>query len=134
MRSAWSMDRLRRPRIVRGLAVLFLLFMLVDILSPPACCEKAELFSATRDNYSRLVAGAGDEASSVALSSQSGTEQSPHKNCCDEDCCLLCAHMLPVKTPGAEFVLELNFSSLVLNETLVRSPSLDATYHPPRFL
>jgi hypothetical protein len=50
------MDRLRRPRIIRGLAVLFLLFALADILSPPACCENAELLSAARDNYSRLNA------------------------------------------------------------------------------
>jgi hypothetical protein len=113
---------------------LFLLFTLVDILCPPACCENAELLSAARDNYSRLAAGAGDEALSVAASSQSGTEQPPDKNCCDEDCCLLCAHMLPVKALGSEFVPDMNSPSLVLNEALVLSPSLDATYHPPRFL
>src|SRR5689334_24199528 len=85
MRSAWNMDRLRRPRIIRGLAALFLLFTVVDIVSPPACCERAELLSAARDNYSCLAAGAGDETSSVAASGQSETEHSPDKNCCDED-------------------------------------------------
>ena len=88
MRSAWNMDRLRRPRIIRGMAALFLLFTLVDIVSPPACCERAELLSAAHDNYSRLAAGAADETSSVAVSSQSETEHSPDKNCCDEDSCL----------------------------------------------
>ena len=134
MRSAWNMDRLRRPRIIRGLAILFLFFTLVDVLCPPACCEKAELLLAARDNYSRLAAGAGDEVSSVAASSQSGTEQSPDKNCCDEDCCLLCAHMLPVKALGSDFVLAVNSPLLVLSKVLVLSPSLDATYHPPRLL
>lgn len=134
MRSASNMDRLRRPRIIRGLALLFLLFTLVDILCPPACCENAELLSAARDSYSRLAAGAGDEVSSVAVSSQSGTEHSPDKDCCDEDCCLLCAHMLPVKALGSEFVLVMKSPLLVLNDALVLSPPLDATYHPPRFL
>jgi hypothetical protein len=134
MRSAWNMDGLRRLRIIRGLAVLFLLFTLVDILCPPACCENAELLSAARDNYSRVVAGAGDEASSVAVSSQSGTEHSPDKNCCDQDCCLLCAHMLPVKALGFELVPDTKSPLLVVNDASVLSPSLDATYHPPRFL
>jgi hypothetical protein len=134
MRSAWNMDRLRRPRIIRGLAVLFLLFTLVDILSPPACCEKEVLLSATRDNYSRVIARAGDEASIVAVSSQSETEHSPDENCCNEDCCLLCAHMLPAKALSSEFVVVMKSPLLVLNEALVLSPPLDATYHPPRFL
>jgi hypothetical protein len=134
MRSAWNMDRLRRPRIIRGLAALFLLFTLLDILSPPACCERAELLSAARENYSRLVAGAGYDVSSVAASSQSGTEHSPDKNCCDEDCCLLCAHVLPVKALGFQLVPDTKSHLLVVNDALVLSPSLDATYHPPRFL
>jgi len=134
MRSAWNMDRLRRPRIIRGLAALFLLFTLVDILSPPACCERAELLSAARENYSRLVAGAGYDVSSVAASSQSETEHSPDKNCCNEDCCLLCAHMLPVKALGFELVPDTKSHLLVVNDASVLSPSLDATYHPPRFL
>jgi hypothetical protein len=134
MRSAWNMDRLRRPRIVRGLAALFLLFTLVDILSPPACCERAELLSAAPDNYSCLAAGAGDDVSSVAASGQSGTEHSPDKNCCDQDCCLLCAHMLPVKALRFELVPDMKSPLLVVNYASVLSPSLDATYHPPRFL
>jgi hypothetical protein len=134
MRSAWNMDRLRRPRIIRGLAGLFLLFTLVDLLCPPACCENAELHSVVRDNYSRLVAIAGDEAPSVAISSQSGTEHSPDKNCCDEDCCLLCAHMLPVKALGFELLPDTKPPLLVVNDASVLSPPLDATYHPPRFL
>jgi len=128
------MNAVEKPRIVRGLAVLFLLFTLVDIASPPACCENAELLSAARDNHSRLVAAAPNQDTSIPISSESGSEQSPDKNCCDEDCCLFCAHMLPVKALGAEFVLNLNSSSLALNEALIPSPSLDATYHPPRFL
>lgn len=128
------MDRLRRPKIIRGLAALFLLFTLVDILSPPACCERAELLGAARDNYSRLAAGVGDDVTSVAVSSQSETEHSPDKNCCDEDCCLLCAHMLPVKALGSEFVLVMKSPLRVLNEASILSPPLDATYHPPRLL
>ena len=134
MISIWNMNPAAKPRIVRWLAVLFLLFMLVDIASLPACCENAELLSAARDNHSRLVAAAPNQDTSIPISSRSGSEQSPDKNCCDEDCCLFCAHMLPVKALGAEFVLNLNSSSLVLNEALIPSPSLDATYHPTRFL
>ena len=134
MRSAWKMSAAAKPRIVRGLAVLSLLFMLVDIASPPTCCENAELLSAARDNHSRLVAEAPNQDTSIPISSKSGSEQSPDKSCCDEDCCLFCAHMLPVKVLGAEFALNLNSSSLALNEGLIPSPSLDATYHPPRLL
>jgi hypothetical protein len=123
-----------KPRIVRGLAVLFLLFTLLDIASPPACCENAELLSAAHDNYSRSVAEAPNQDTSTPISSESGSEQSPEKNCCDEDCCLFCVHMLPVKALGAELVLDLNSPSAVLNEAFIPSPSLDATYHPPRFL
>jgi len=128
------MQAASKPRIVRGLAVLFLLFMLVDIASPPACCENAELLSAARDNYSRSVAEARDQDKTIPISSQSGSEQSPDKDCCDEDCCLFCAHMLPVKTLGAELALDLNSPSVGLNEAFIPSPSLDAAYHPPRFL
>ena len=134
MRSVWNMNAASKPRLVRGLAILFLFFTLISIASPPACCENAELLSAARDNYSRLVAEAPNQDTRIPISSESGSEQSPDKNCCDEDCCLFCAHMLPVKALGTEFVLNLNSSSLAFNEALIPSPSLDATYHPPRFL
>jgi hypothetical protein len=114
--------------------VLFLLFTLVDIASPPACCENAELLSAAGDNYSRLDAGAVDQDTSIPISNQSGSDDSPVNNCCDEDCCLFCAHMLPAKVLATEFVLDLNSPSPALNETLILSPLLDAPYHPPRFL
>ena len=123
-----------KRRIVRGLAVLFLLFTLVDIASPPACCENTELLSAARDNSAQLIAAAGEQDTSVPISSKSGSEQLPDKGCSDEDCCLFCAHMLPVKVLATEFVLDRNSPSLVLNQTLIPSPSLDTTYHPPRFL
>ena len=116
------------------MAALFLLFTLVDIVSPPACCERVELLSAARDNYSRSAAVVGDNVTSFAASRQSETEHSPDKNCCDEDCCLLCAHMLPVKPLGFELVPDTKSPLLVVNDASVLSPSLDATYHPPRFL
>lgn len=128
------MNAAARPRIVRGLAVLFLLVTLVDIAFPPACCENAELLSAARQNSALLGAGAADEATSIPTSSQSGPEQTPDKSCCDEDCCLFCAHMLLVKAPVAEPALDLNSPALVLDQTFIPSPSLDTTYHPPRFL
>jgi hypothetical protein len=128
------MNAAAKLRVVRGLAVLFLFFTLIDIASPPACCENAELLSAARDNYSRSVAEARDRDKVIPISSQSESEQSPDKNCCDEDCCLFCAHMLPVKALGAELVLDLNSPSVIFNEAPIPSPSLDNTYHPPRFL
>jgi hypothetical protein len=133
MISVWNMKAAAKPRLVRGLAGLFLLFILVDIASPPACCDNSELLSA-RDNHSRSVAEARDQHKTIPISSESESEQSPDKNCCDEDCCLFCAHMLPVKALGAELVLDLNSPSADLNEAPIPSPSLDATYHPPRFL
>jgi len=134
MISVWNMKAAAKPRIVRGLAVVFLLFMLIDIASPPVCCENAELLSAARDNYSWAIAEARDQAKTIPVSSESGSEQSPDKSCCDEDCCLFCAHMLPVKTLGTELVLDLNSPSVVLKEGPIPSPSVDAIYHPPRFL
>jgi hypothetical protein len=134
MISVWSMKAAPKPTMVRGFAVLFLLFIFVDIASPPICCEHSELPTATPDNYSRFVAEARDQAKTIPISSESGSEQSPDKNCCDEDCCLFCAHMLPVEALGAELVLDLNSPLVVLNEAPIPSPSLDATYHPPRFL
>jgi hypothetical protein len=128
------MNVVAKPKIVRGLAVFFLLFTLIDIASPPACCENAERLSAARDNYSWSIAEARDQVKTIPVSSESGSEQPPDKNCCDEDCCLFCAHMLPVKTLGTELVLNLNSPSVVLNEAPIPSPLLDATYHPPRLL
>jgi hypothetical protein len=128
------MNAAAKPKLVRGLAVLFLLFMLVDIASPPACCENAELVSAARSNSAHLVAAAADQVASTPTSSQSGSEQAPDRNCCDEDCCLFCAHMLPANALATEFSLALKTTSFTLNESLIPSPLLDATYHPPRFL
>jgi hypothetical protein len=128
------MNPASKPRIVRGLAVLFLLFTLIDIASPPTCCENAELLSAVRENYSRSVGQARDQDKTIPISSQSRSEQSPDKSCCDEDCCLFCAHMLPVKELGAELVLDLNSPSVVFTVASIPSPSLDTAYHPPRFL
>lgn len=134
MRSAGNINAAAKPWVVRGLAILFLLVMLVDIAFPPACCENAELLSAARQNSAPLGAGAADEATSIPTTSQSGLEQTPDKGCGDEDCCLFCAHMLPVKVPIADFILDLNSPSLVLDRTFIPLPSLDTTYHPPRFL
>jgi hypothetical protein len=112
-------------RLQRGMALLFLLFIVADVIFPPACCETNEIPSSAQRFSLRGTSAVG--------ASDSGSDQSSERECCDEDCCFLCAHVLSAIPVTEVSVADLKSRFITHADQFMREPPLRSTYHPPRF-
>ena len=123
-----------KGRVVRSIAVLFLLFTFTDILFPPPCSETLECLAVTGRVLMSSTTDAEDfNAETVVAGKDSDSRQLPDQNCRDEDCCFGCAHILSsVSVTGVTvFDMRSMFTSTV--HQFMPEPPLGTTYHPPRF-
>ncbi len=128
--------RKRHGRVVRGLAVFFLLFTGADLLLPQYFCGEGEIgglpFEITA-SATRTPERAGDgQLMAASRPEDSRPDQQPDKAPHDEDCFCCCAHILPglcLTNPGAS---EMKSPSVSIVSDSLPSPPVKATYHPPR--
>lgn len=115
----------RHGRLVRGVAVFFLLFTVADITLPQYFCGGEEIGGLPLAETAGLGAEAGTETPWPGRDS----EQAPH----EEDCFCCCAHVLPgfVLTPAP--IAEQGSLQPPLKLDSLPSPPLRLQYHPPRF-
>jgi hypothetical protein len=137
MKSDWNISKLRKGRLVRAVAVLFLFHAGVDLLFPELCSEEPVNFAmnqslpvareTNKDETSRLVAVTLLNDSDEDLPDQ--PQQPPR----DEDCFCCCTHVMA--SPG--FVnpenAELKLAASSQPNISVLSVPLNNPYHPPRF-
>ena len=135
MRSGWNISKLRKGRLVRAVALLFLFHTGVDLLFPQLCSEEPVNIAinqsspvskeAINDETSGLVA--------VSLPNDSGENQ-PSDPPRDEDCFCCCTHVMA--SPG--FVnpgnAELKRPTSLQAEISILSAPPNNPYHPPRFV
>lgn len=125
-----STVRKRHARLVRAVAVFFVLFTLCDIALPQYFCGGGEEVGGLPLHLS-ATAEAGDRSDGFAPeapSPEQGSEQAPH----EEDCFCCCAHVLAglAITPVAS--AELRSQQPPLELSSLPSPTLPLQYHPPR--
>ena len=121
-----------KERLLRGMAVFFLLFTVADIAFPPACCETSEIpSSAQRLSVQGISADATEHIEAVGTS-DSRSDESSESGCCDEDCCFLCAHVLSPIPMTQVAVLDVRSLSIMPAGQFTPEPPLRSTYHPPR--
>lgn len=137
MRADFSLNSIRRRhgRVVRGLAVFFLLFTSADIALPQYFCEeevggiplsRALPADATERD---LVASVSSVSSSKDSRPEAPDREAPH----EEDCFCCCAHVLPGLILSSVGASDASSSADLLPSDSLPSPPLRGTYRPPRF-
>ncbi len=117
-------------RVVRVIAILFLVYTGADLTVPGFCAEEMGMpkFAQTPSSTgvfsdNAFVAGAGE-------SRQDPPSEPRHS---DEDCFCCCTHVLPGDATAPVDVPELTSLFAPLGIIDVASPPLKGPYHPPRF-
>lgn len=140
MKSGFTIGGFRNKhgRLLRAVAVFFLLYTGADIALPQYFCagEAAGLpdvvvaSTATADGGAHARTG-GDVTLSDVKDSQPGRpeQETPH----EEDCFCCCAHVLTGLAFKVVETAELKSPPSSLEEGSVLSPPLPLQYHPPRF-
>ena len=117
-------------RVVRAIAILFLLHTGADLTIPGFCAEEMGFpkFSQTASSTGLLPNNAF--AVTPSESRQDPPPDRPHP---DEDCFCCCTHVLPGHFTAPVEVAEFTSLVAVLRLIDVASPPLKGPYHPPRF-
>ena len=134
MKSGWNISKLRKGRLVRAIALLFLFHTGVDLLFPQLCSEEP-VNMAVSQSLAVSKERINDDTSAqlaASLPNDSGEDQrsDPPR---DEDCFCCCTHVMAspgfINPGNAELKLP---TSLQQNISLLSAP-LNNPYHPPRF-
>lgn len=124
-----NMSGRRHGRIVRAVAVFFVLFSVADITLPQYFCAGEEIGG--------LPLSAMNAPEAASLGAETGTgapspgrdSEAPH----EEDCFCCCAHVLPGLAVTPVVAAELRSLQPPLGLDSLPSPPLPLQYHPPRF-
>lgn len=136
MRSNLSLNsiRKRRRRVVRLIALLFVLYTGADILLPQYFCGGEEVGDLPLQSVVLASSSAKpDTANAISEPDNSQTgesqDQAPH----EEDCFCCCAHVLPgMGFTACVSARAINVSAIpIVNSP--PSPELPNAYRPPRF-
>lgn len=125
--------RRRHGRIVRAVALFFVLFTGADIAMPQYFCGGEEIggLPLTSVIASTEAGESSTDRSAIPEAPLPGqdSDQVPH----EEDCFCCCAHVLPGMAFNATAAGELKTPQPPLEQDSLPSPPLPLQYHPPRF-
>lgn len=121
---------LRRNKLHRAVAIIFLLFTLVDIISPDLCEEELSGFPAEELT---CAVHADNAPSTDVFSAQSSHNEDNSEPACEEgDCFCCCSHLIPINHFTLNIEIIQSSPEPPENTRLPSSPP-QLTYHPPRF-
>ena len=139
MRPVFTKDRItrRHGRLVRAVAVFFVLFTVGDIAFPQYFCgeEAGGLPDVVVRNVPMPTTDSTrirTELATLADQQDSRQEQAPDSAPHEEDCFCCCAHVLPSTVVANIGASELRSQSAPPNLVSLQSPPLRGPYHPPR--
>jgi hypothetical protein len=117
-------------RLVRAIAILFLVYTGADLTVPQFCGEEMGI-----PKFAEASASTGIRTDAAFATDASESRQDPpsERTHSDEDCFCCCTHVLPGHTTAPVAVPELNSSFRALKKIDAASPPLQGPYHPPRF-
>lgn len=122
-------------RLVRAVAVLFLLYTGADLTMPQYFCGE-ELGGRPFASFSSDRTARRDDTPTRLASTPEAPRpydsdsQAPHD---DEDCFCCCAHVLPALRITPELMAEVKVPTSPTGVESPSSPPLRTTYRPPRF-
>lgn len=136
MSSSWNIGKFGQGRLVRIIALLFLIHAGADLVFPQLCSEEplgltmSQSFAATDDRNIGYLAASARFTSSNESGENPRREESPR----EEDCFCCCTHVMPsllfVDTSVADAKLGKNIQP---NVAIISVP-LNTPDHPPRFV
>ena len=129
MTSNSTLKTVMTARVVRAIAILFLVYTGADLTLPEFCSEE---MCCPRFAEASLLTGIRSDAAFVTGTSEPRQDPPTERSHSDEDCFCCCAHVLPGRATVSVAVRELNPRFRPLKKIDVDSPLLQGPYHPPR--
>jgi hypothetical protein len=116
-------------RVVRVIAILFLVYTGADLTSPEFCGEEMGIPS-----FAQTASSTGGRTDAASATDASESQDSPSEPIhSDEDCFCCCTHVLPGHATAPVDVPEFTSLFAALRLIDVASAPLKSPYHPPRF-
>ena len=123
-------------RLIRGIALMFLIYTAMDLAAPGVCRGEA-----LGDGRPGLVAAAKrptNQNTTTSIGHKESTSNQPtnepsERPSDDDDCFCCCSHVIPGSVIGNIAVTDIRSISAYLEYVSVPSPPLARTFHPPRF-
>ncbi len=136
MKSSVSIKRILKGHLVRGIAILFLLYTGVDLACPQICSEEQVSLAAANQtlvsdassvdpNNQTILSASADETSHR---NQPGKQESQ-----EEDCFCCCAHVVPGLVFVPPIIFQQKSAVAVQDESPTPRIEFETPYHPPRF-
>ncbi|MGH9906586.1 MAG: hypothetical protein ACRD8U_13505 [Pyrinomonadaceae bacterium] len=135
MKSRWNIGKLRKGRLVRAVALLFLFHTGVDLLFPQLCSEEP-VSGAIGQVLPVSKEATGDVTPSiVAVSVNDGFEEKQREEQPprDEDCFCCCTHVMASGGFVNAESVDLKQPTNSRQNISILSVPPDNPYHPPRF-
>lgn len=120
--------------LLRGLALFFVFFTLVDMAAQPLCCGDGYLPSSPGGVALASIPGADEGAVIAGDSDDPGRDQERDSDTdagC-EDCCFACARVLSGTHFSVPHGQDRELPYAATSYVYKPSPTLSGTYHPPR--
>lgn len=129
-----SRNSVSRSRIIRGVAILFLLYTALDIAYPQLCSEElASLATAAHQTLKVNSHAASHAGFSVAANSGSHQNQPSKQESQEEDCFCCCAHVVAGMVFVPPIALLQNSDVSIRKLSATPQNEFERPYHPPRF-
>lgn len=124
-----------RRRLIRGIALLFLVYTAMDIASPDLC--NGELLGDSRQGLVAVgnpqrTSNARPSVARIEASDRQRTNDPPEQPHDDDDCFCCCSHVLPGTVTAAIAVTDMRSHVTRPEYFSVLSPPLARAFHPPR--
>ena len=135
MSSVSNRGSIRRRHLIRGVALLFLIYTAIDIASPELCRGET-LGDGGPESIAvgeRSIVELSSTAVLIEAADNQPTNEPRQQPSGDDDCCFCCcAHILPGTVIATVGVTDVRSPVASLPSLLVPSPSLVPEFHPPR--
>lgn len=116
-------------RVVRVIAILFLVHTGADLTVPEFCGEEMGIPGFVQAQSTDI----DSVAAFVTASREPKQDEPTQPTHSDEDCFCCCTHVLPGHATAPVGTAELSSAFAALKMTDLASPPLQGPYHPPRF-
>jgi hypothetical protein len=122
-------------RLIRAIALLFLIYTAIDIASPDLCREEAlgdGRLGLRVVTSPPVTADANASAARIAAAVKQRTNEPSEWFSDDDDCFCCCSHVLPGTVTATVAVTDIRSPISSLQYLSIPSPLMAPAFHPPR--